>query len=319
MKGFTTQKTWDFSKSVIRADWEIDEATRAASKSVINYYCQASDAEAYEVMSTIAPRSLLPLLVAGVRSKEDTIEYLHTRGLDDHIIDNSALVQEAIRRAIPPKKIMQMDNDFPSIGMDHEFYFDAVEVNSIKALQELESGRGVTERVLNGSISASDIKKIGAGRVASAGGNSQVLEQLTMIKAGDSSISVEQLAQIIIKANPRTIQSDPYTVNQTVRAARTYGPEVILSLDNLNLLNRKASELSALEEDPEEVGKMLQWTDRIWQLTIAIPKTDDIVMLYRAGISPEVTAEHFEPGMTAQQLVALTQEDIKPSLTSGWL
>lgn len=318
-KPSTAPKLWDYNKSSIRADWDIVQSVRDTFKARMNYTCQVSDAEAYDVMAVVAPRNLLPLLASGIRTRDQATKFLRSEGLEDYLIDNTALVEEAISRRVAARKIMLMDNDFPYIGMEHKFYFDAAEVNSIKALQELESGRGVTERVLNGTISASDIKKIGAVRIASAGGNSQVLEQLAMINAGNSSISVEQLAKIITKANPRTIQSDPYTVNQTVRAARLYGPEVIIALDNLDLLNRKAREISAIVDDPKEAGEMLVWADRIWQLSKSVPETADIVMLYRADISAEVAAEHFESGMTAQQIIALTQENIEPSLTSGWL
>jgi hypothetical protein len=286
----------------------------------MNYHFEATDAEAYDVMLVVAPKNLMPLMATGLRTKDETVAYLKSNGLDEHIVDNSALVREATRRGISAQKIMLLGNDFPTVTMEtNEFYFDAAEINSIKALQEVERNRGVTDRVLQGKIRASDIKAVGAVRVASAGGNSLVLEQLERIKEGDESIPADQLAQLISKANPRMLQSDPYTVNQVVRAARLYGTDTILKLDNLSVLTRKAQELSAANDDHAEVGGMLVWVDRIWQLNHSYPDTEDIIALYRADVAPEKAAEDFNAGMTAQQIIAVTQEGIKPAMSSGWL
>jgi hypothetical protein len=317
-QSLTKSRQWQINKGLVRAELSIMNAVRPLLAPYMYYKFECSDAEAFEVMKVVDARNVIPLLAAGVRTKEAAEAFLDSKGLRGLTVDNEDFVMKVMSRGITPQAAIQMRSDLPDFSFDHPHYLDAMEAHGYKALREAEGNFGVTYRVLSGSISVSDIKVLGAVRAASGGANSQIMDELSMIHSGQSNMDAETLLRVITKSNPKNIKSDPFTVNTVVRQARVYGPETVLGVRRIEFMNSQIQAFSQLEEDNLEVGRMLVWQDKMDALKgeYMTPKT--VADFYKAGIAVEEAAQRYKEGMTLNQYLGI-KDGITPSVSGGWL
>lgn len=318
-KSLSKPKQWQINKGLVQAELSIMSAVRPLLAPYMYYKFECSDAEAFEVMKVVDARNVIPLLAAGIRTKEAAEAFLDSKGLRGLTMDNGDFVLKVMERGISPQAAIQMRSDLPDTPFTQPHYLDAMEAHGYKSLREAESGFAVTHRVLSGSISVVDLKILGAVRAASGGSNSQIMEELELIHSGQSNMDAETLLKVITKANPKNIKSDPFTVNTVVRQARVYGPDMVLNLRRVHSLSTQTQALSQFEEDNLEVGKMLVWEDRMAALKGEYMPPKLVAEFYKAGVSFEDAAKHYEEGMTLNQFLGINESGISPSVSGGWL
>lgn len=317
----TKQKVWDFYEYQTGADKELIKATKSYNQH-LNYYFEASDVDAYEVMSVVAPRNIIPLLSTGIRKREDAKSFLEQKGLAHLIEDNASFAEKALSQNVPAQVAASMVKDFPDASADDPHYFDAMEAHGVKAYREAgsEYGKAIcTQRVLDGTISLSDLKIVGASRMKAGGGGAAIMTQLGKINSGTANMTVEELAAVITHANSKPSQHSTM-VNEAVWFADRHGAKLALELNDVVFA---ASFSNALIHNgyTGPLEDIFKWHDELrdgeW---IGHVEAKDLIAMFEAGVQPSDVIEGVKRGrMTPQQIIAVHAEGISPVVSSGWL
>lgn len=310
---------WDIYKSQCNARQGLIKASENYAPE-LNYYFEASDEEAYAVMSTVDPRDIIPLLASGVRTKEEAVVFLHRYNLAYLINDNSSLAEKALSRNIPAQNVAAMMEAFPKASPANPAYFDAMEIVNNKGYKNALHYPGAVQLVLEGKIKLDDLKTIGVKRLKAGGSGDAILHQLEKIADGESKMTAEELAQVISKASSDPSATHPAMVNDAVWLADKHGAELVMRLDQPILAAQLDNSVSNTKFDPSKVEPLLLWHDGVRRFTgLGYLPFGDLVELFEAGIAPEDAAEGLRIKMPVHQIIGVHKNGIQKAVSGGWL
>lgn len=283
-----------------------------------SYTLTCSDVEAYDVLSVVQGKNAILLLAVGVRSRDGALEFLASHGLDDLIVDNSALAQEALNRNIPAKPTLEFSSsNMIKYAKSPESFMDAVEANGVRVLREMTKYPTVPEMVLQGQISLSDIKYIGATRLVKASRDTrEVTDFLRDIHRGKAPFSIMMMKKVIIM----TEKLDRQCIFTPLRMAKRFGAELILGLryfDRAVSINRN---FDSRGYTMDEQGRILSFFDDLlhYRSDHAMFTVEDVFTMFDSGVSGKEAAKGLNEGKTALQVSAIAQ-DVAPVISTGWL
>jgi len=312
----TKPRLWDVYKSQCGAD----PALIKASNSVVldlNYYFEASDVEAYNVMACVSPANFIPLLACGIKTSEDAIAFLKSNNLERLIVDNAALAEQALERNLPAQSVKEMSQAFPQATIDDPTYFDAVEINGMKGYKE--ASVKIPKLILDGKINIDDLKTVGVAGVKAGGAYGVILRQLEKINSGTSTMDAEELSQIIKKVASSSA-SHPAFVNEAIRLADRRGVELAMRIEDTSSAERLDNSLLSREFSPSKVSDILIWNDQVNSgVSLGYVPLDQLIELFEAGIQPKDAAEGLSQKLHAHQIIGIHRNGIQPAVSGGWL
>jgi hypothetical protein len=279
---------------------------------------EASETEFYDVHSVASLGNAATMLASGVRSKEEALELLSGIHLDRIVEDNSLMTQAMLENRVSFESFLEFDKvcGFEK-DTDPQLYADAASIHSVKGYHTLTSdlGRSIYDEVLDGRLSASDLKTIGLNRLQNAMSSDPVFKALAAINNGEAAYDAPQLAVFLDRASNEV----GYTV--AIQMADAYGIEYVSGLNSI--WKAQSIQDSMKDADVETRREAINYADEIEQLTdISKPyslSTNDVLKLYQEGVAPEVAVEHTEAGLTPEQIIAIHKEGIASSIASGFL
>lgn len=285
---------------------------------VSEFRLNASEAQFYDVHSVASMGNTAVMMRAGVRSKEEALELLDSLHLGRLVAGNSEMTQAMLDNKVSFEQYTEFrrDCDFDEEDTDPQAYADAATIHAVKGYRSLmtDTVHSAYEEVIDGRLSASDIKTIGLGRFQNALSSDPIFKALAAIKSGETDYNALQLAVFLDRASGEV----GYTT--ALRMADAYGMDFVSGLTSM----WKAQAIhDNMEESVEERRKAISYADEIEGLTdpnkpysIA---TNDVLKLYRAEVSPELAVEQTEAGLTPEQIIAIHKEGIASSIASGFL
>lgn len=277
---------------------------------IVRFTC--SDAEIYDVYSVVNKvDNAYKLLGSGIKTKEDAISFLSEHGLSDLQADNSGTVDELVRRNLPAIPAMDAVRHYgASMKKSWPNYWDAVEAHSVRALRD---GTDIPHLVLTGQVSFSDVRTVGATRIAKAENKFiAVSDQLVAIHKGESSYDAETLGQLIkISEGPMVSIPDP------LHMARTYDAEFVLSLSDFASASNLENTLRDKGYSADQKKQIIRLNDELGRRRKPLGFTH-LRAVYEAGVDAEAVVDGLDSGMDIPQIIAV-HEGIERGLSSGWL
>jgi hypothetical protein len=316
-KGFHEQRKWNGNWHGKHAFREVVAAT-TRGYAYGEYTFECSDAEAYDVLSVSHGRNATLLLSEGIRSKNEALAFYTAHGLEEHIVDNSEWLDQAIARGIPAQPTIEIAGFYGVNGYrDYPQFLDALEANGVRVLREAVAYYPtVPDLIMKGEISLSDIRSIGASRFAKAARKGPAIRFLQKIQASTSNVGLEELKEIITTYEKRQVLHaiDPLTM------AESYGAEVVLNLRYYNSAAHFLINFTSRHYSTEERGRIITYRDDLAHHSRGIFTftNDDVFLLYDSGATVEQAVEGVLAGQTLLQVAAMAQS-VPSSISTGWL
>jgi len=316
-KSMTEQREWNGSWDRKYSDDNLKLAVFKKSYLFGDFKFECSDVEAYEVARVSHGADAFVLLSAGIRSKEEAVALYTEHGLSHLIRDHDDWVDEALARHIPAQTSLTMAGSYGSRDyIESPYFVDALEANSVRVLRDIQSYPTVPDLIMKGEVSLTDVKTIGATRLAKFARRSSAVMQLQKIQSGTSSFDAETMKQIMIKReNDFTHQlTDPITM------ARQYGAEAVL---NLRYFDRAADFLRNFvtrRYDMERSGAITTYHDDLYHYCAGryVFSADDVFLLFESGATVKEAINGIKEGHSVLQIAAMAQ-NVQPSISGGWL
>jgi len=278
----------------------------------------ASETEFYDVLSVLSLGNAVTMMRSGVRSKEEALKILNSLHLNRLVEDNAAMTEAMLRNRISFKSFLGIRNECDySEGTDPQLYADAADILSTRGYSQLVTpwGTGVYYEVLDGRISAADVKTIGVNRFQRSFSSDPIFNALAAIHEGKADYDAAQLAQFL----DRTSGEVGYTA--AIDMANAYGIEFAGGLDNI--WKAQGIHDTLQDNDVETRRAAIIYADTIERLIDPSKpyslSSVDILKLYREGIDPEIAVEQTEARLTPEQIIAIYKEGIASSIASGFL
>jgi hypothetical protein len=274
----------------------------------------ASDVEIYDVLSTCHGNDAILLLAAGMRTRQDALEFLKEHDLELLIIDHEQITQDALQRDIPALHAMELMGFHGSRHRAEPHYLDALEANGIRTLRELEKYYPtIPNLIMSDVIRLSDIKTIGVTRLLEGSRRSPVVDQLKKIRSGESSYDAETMKQLLVKAGKWRIED-----TNVIKMANSFGAENVLNLIDLG----QAAEASVKmffnsHYSDEQRGEIIAFYDRLAHHVRHFEK-QDVFSFYDHGVTVEEVRDGLEQELSPIEIVAL-KNGVRPNLADGWL
>lgn len=274
----------------------------------------ASDVEIYDVLSTCHGNDAMLLLAAGMRTRQDALEFLKEHDLELLIIDHEQIAQDALKRDIPALHAMELMGFHGSRHREEPHYLDALEANGIRTLRELNKYYPtIPNLIMSDVVRLDDIKTIGVTRLLEGSRHSPVIDQLKMIRSGESSYDAETMKQLLVKAGKWRIKD-----TNVIKMANSFGAENVLNLINIGRSAEASIKMffnSAYSD--EQRGEIIAYEDRLAYHVRPFEK-DEVFNFYDNGVSVDEVSDGLENGLSAIEIVAL-KNGVRPNLADGWL
>lgn len=315
--------------SLIRAHFRVSEeltdallATHGKPRLNQIYTFTCSDAEVYAVISVAGMENSAALLEAGFRDKDSTEEYLRSKGLDHLVRDESEMVRNALHRGVPTQQLFEAyrrhfhNTDTPP---DINRLLDTAEARAHKGLREAKFTPSIPDRIALGEISMDDIRTIGATRFLKASEpNEFMLNQLAELNTGELDYGAEQIRETIERfTDPRGAVNTPQ-VRGVFAVARVCGYEEGTKLKYPAL---SSPFIRIAEGTPEEKLAAVNYAEEV--LEGVMPKfnisTQSVYKPYQAGATIEQAIQYVNGNITIEQIIAINEHGIAPSVSEGWL
>lgn len=290
-----------------------------------HYSFRASDVEMYGVYSATSTENADALMHHGILSKEEAIEFMSSNGLDRIIEDNSALMDGMIERKVPVDMFLSLKNNHVLDGVGDQLVLDAAEVHIVKGYQHIraswssyEPDPELTERVLTGKIALEDLKTFGAGRLKASSDYMGIITALERIKEGSVDYTAMQLRNYLNDSKSDLSHGD------SIALANAYGVSAARSYQDQYRAHRMHSVLMHRPDlNKYEKSDIMMFNDLFYMVVnrdgrVAISE-DDIITLKKSGVDPLLAARHIVDGRPVQQVLAIHERGIAPSISDGWL
>lgn len=315
-KARTEKSYWTEDPRKSRAD----SALKAVAKKRFPngwYLGHSSDVDAYEVMSVTSPVNAMLLIACGAKTSEAAIEFLEEHGLSHLIEDHSELANAALERNIPAEALYRSCSELGVVHWSEPNFLDAVEAYSIKALRgEDEFFNGLPFQILHGRVNLSDVKIVGATRLAAEGSSSVASEHLKRIKDGTSPFDARALKAIMMKVNPKGIKR---RADEVIQMAGVYGSEVMLEIHDYERAFDLERRLRRANHPTEDIPELMLWNDRLQKIEFHPLSSEKVVMLHATGIEPARASELLNSGLEPEQIVGVMEHDVPVSVADGWI
>jgi hypothetical protein len=316
--------------SLLRSQFKTDVELQTAIKARYGYprldtlfVFTCSDAEVYDVISAVGLTNAGALLGdAGIRSKEDALEFLSSTGLNHLATDSSDLTAAALNRGIPAHDVFYMyKKSFTESGdnPDIKLLLDSAEAHSHIGLRDVKTDTPVHERVAAETISMDDLRTVGLSRLVKAADHSGfLLKQLTKMKDGSLNYDAVQMKETINRHTNTTGSINQDSVRAELWLAGGFGYEFASKLNNPQMVAMLVQTIKGELEDKlhaanyaETIGNSVKFK---WTLSAA-----KVATLFNAGVDPLRAAEHLNSQISVEQIIAIEAEGIAPSVSGGWL
>lgn len=290
-----------------------------------HYDFRASDVEMYGVYSVTSTENADALMHHGILSKDEALEFLSNNGLDRIIEDNSALMDGMIERKVSADMFLSLKRNHIIEGVDTQLVLDAAEVHTVKGFQHIRASWShhspdpeLTERVLTGKIALDDLKTFGAGRLKSSSDYMGIVTALERIKEGSVEYTATQLRNYLDDKKSDLSHGDAIALANAygVNAARNYQDQYRAHRMHSVLMHRP-------DLNNYEKSNIMMFNDLFYMVVnrdgrVAISEAD-VIELQKSGVDPLLAARHIVDGREVQQILAIHEKGIAPSISDGWL
>lgn len=272
-----------------------------------------SDAEFYDVLSVASDSDALALMHAGVTSSDAVTGYLEGKGLRS-LIQRRDCADEALDRRIPPDVFMREGNNLKDIDVEEKpFYMDSIETAGIAGL-----GGNYAWDVKKGTIRLADIKAIGVTRVKNASSWPLLGQVLRKLASGEVNYTADDVKDAVHYYSPIGAQ-----IETALTLADHYGSGFLKRLkgENAHVFDL-FPHLKDVTDDRERGADIFLYAASVFRYGQRYSTEDhsgnatDLVRFFDAGVSPEDAATG---AITINQLEAMEDHGIKPSVSGGWL
>lgn len=283
----------------------------------------ANEVIVYDVLSTTSADNAIAIMGTGIRTQEEAQEKLRSLGLEHLIVDNSSLVDELLRRKISPIYYTETVAKNRAEGVSEKHIADAAEAHSVAAIRQWHNQfPPIADRILFDAISYDDIKTIGIGRLKkSCPTGFEAINALNTMHRGKARYDAEQLRDLINHTQGLAVSERES--GYAYKMADDFGTDFVIGLKHFSDSADLYKRIHTAASKPDQMQKIVEYFDEMVESGSAntarrVPPVD-ILSLHEAGIPPEESIRGVEDGMTAQQIIAVHNEGISPSVSSGWL
>lgn len=298
----------------LRPDKELAGVFGGMNGASMNLY--GTSPEMYSVLSMLAPGDAAFLLSKGKDSAEAVHDFLTEHSLERLLVDNSSVMQEAMKRRIPATSYLRVC-DKSANRLPQETMLDAAEVHGMKGLRDFDFYLDI----MRGYTTLKDMKAIGISTIATHKQPNDIRDFLWDINKGDAKYTHKDFKKLVQKST-----KDGLSVALTGRIAEKYGMEFTLGLHDLPESFDMMNYLDRYEYTPEDAKPIVKHFDAMahHRITTGGPTPwldigyEDCLRFYSAGIEPEAAWEALAQGVTVEQVLAIRQ-GIAPSVSGGWL
>ena len=292
-----------------------------ASSSRYIYHC--NDVDAYDVLAILPPADAVAAIATGTTSADAIADKLRSSGLDYLLVDNSEMVDQALRRRIPAPSYIAATNVASKTRKDvpADRILDAADIHGIKAVRDF----GFHVDIIRGDIRYEDIKTVGASTIANHEAVAEIRSALWEIKTGEFDGTAEDLKGLIKQADKANC-----SVKISMNLAKRYGVGFARSLYNVDevqdLCIRMGTD-SGHDALSDETKAFIRYYDDLVRIADERGITDDDNYIddeaardmFNAGIDPDTGIDAINQNMTSVQVLAIRDHDIAPSVSGGWL
>lgn len=307
------RSTKTFTASIQNPDPQLLEALGLPPTNELGIYrFNASTSEMYEMMACLSTGDTMAMMQAGYNSVHDAMEFLESHGLS-HLEQSRTMPLEAQERRIPVEDFIRETRNAPQERMDSPYFMDYMEVTGIAALSTFDELPG---DIYHGRIKLADLRAIGVTRIGKSIGWEVTQEALRKIADGTANYDTNDVKQVLDLFGGA---SDLYLDSALALTGR-YGIDFARSITNPTIYLLEAeSRMIEKGTDPERIKSLLKYRDDFINesgITI-IPFTDDeMERFYDLNVS---AADAASGRVTLNQMEAIAEHGISPSVSGGWL
>lgn len=290
------------------------------------YKFSSTDNDFYTVMEKLSFGDTIVLMNAGLKAFQ-VDEFIERNKYQPSTADNTELVAELRSRGISVASyVAARTNNF----VWDENTLDAAETHQLLSARGFGpdySGRDIyVSHVGCQSIALADMKAIGLDRCDRAYGDFAHL--LHEIAKGNAKCTAQELGDMLDHYDKRSADDAKDRTLMCVRSrfAVKYGTQFVESIEDPMVLYY--AEDDANDMDAGAAMEFLAYSDQVgsdepmerydrdgkWQDLAANKK-----VLWESGIPVEAAREGLAAGMSAQQIIAVQQNGVAASVSSGWL
>ena len=269
----------------------------------------ASDAEIYSVLHVVSPANTLILMKAGVRSAEEAFQKLDELGLERLMEDNSVLARELLGRRVYPETYF---STLATYGDESPYFLDTVECLSIDALFDYDF---IASGIRTGNIRLSDVKALGTARIKKSEAYAELMNILQKFANGTAQYSMSDVKLIFDLYSPH-----PVTISEALKLNETYGSGFGTDIAPTSFTMRLFRQLQHMNLHPQHSADVLKYGISLEEAYIEgsqhiMPTPEAMIAFHDAGVSVEDALR----GLTPQQIDAMNNHEIAPSVSGGWL
>lgn len=278
----------------------------------ITFLFTASDVEMYEVLGVADNGDAIRMLASGIKTSQDAVEYMRSRGAEESIIDRSELTQGALERAISTEDFIVRLPETTVYGTTE--MLDALELHSISSLAG-QSYRLLSD-VLQEKIKVSDVKHLGVSKLKSHDRLISTAPALRRLNEPDPPFTVDDLKMLVYRAAAEHTKVTAYRdvlgyvmergvgTLEDVKTLRVFG----------GILRDHRSNAEGYKEAEYEVAFYNAFEGSSHRVN-----SKRIMGLRDAGVPPEEAAGMVSQGMSDLAIIAVAQEGTEKPFAEGWL
>lgn len=274
---------------------------------------EANDVEVYDVLSVTSIGNANALLHAGVRSRDEAIQFLTENDFAHSIVDNSAIVEAALRRGLSAKHYVDFCNEHHTSGIDPEIIIDAADIHGRSSYNKVPIRASISMRILDGEISAADVKTIGSQILSDSNDLRIILGRLASIKRGEQPYDAQQLRSYF----DATSHQIGYAA--AISLADRIGMDRVLPLHDKLFAVQQADNITNFFKFPQEsLYDALLFFDA-FDPKPQIHMLGDELRACTAGVKPEAAARLRGKGMSVDDIISAHEAGISSAIAEGWI
>lgn len=281
----------------------------------VSFY--ASEAEAYAVFSATSYENAIVLMESGIRTREETFQFLEDNDLMHLEKDNSELMDMAMRRKLNFANFVLFMQRAYTKDVDPKLFADAAEANDIKGLREkpAPADKTIPRLILNGELALKDIKSMTTTMIASGATGEATINTLIAINKGERSYDAKQLRRALEEA------SGSLTDDETIELIDSLGFSTARSIRDKKLGYAVHWEIKDKDEYKYNAFKRMGAVQYSNIMSIYRRKDEAkvIVELFESGVDAGEAAKALNNGMTVPQVIAVHGQGAPKSISTGWL
>lgn len=324
----------------IRPDAKLDKHLKKRYPSpfqYVNYEFDATDLEVYDVLSVTTPESAVVLLKSGVRNAETAKTELVDAGTEHLIEDNSAVTARALKDGIQATDFLSyyVVNDKQFRERPDLFYRGALDYSD-RALgmrmrsDDAKAAVGIKTLTLRqlidaGEIRLRDVRTIGSTRLFDAMDDEGALvKALKSLKSGKCLYKIEDLDGWI----DRFELSGKLSMGNRVKMAvydlgARHGAEYLKTMPSngigISLCYEYGRMATGWGYSLEKERQFIEYAYAVDDYTAADLDNEEYKKLFESGVSIEAAGRGLMKDFAADQIIAIENHGIAPSISDGWI